>query len=286
MNILTFDVEEWFHILDNESTKTEQQWSNFEYRLESNMDRILELLERKNQKATFFCLGWVAREFPNILKKIDDMGFEIGSHSDRHQLVYEQSKSDFTSDLGDSIKSIEDVIGKKVKMYRAPGFSIRERDGWVFEELLRHGIEVDSSIFPAKRSHGGFESFGSAEPSLIKGNGFAIKEFPINLHNMFNKNFVFSGGGYFRLIPYYGLKHMMKESDYVMTYFHPRDFDSEQPVISELSLLRRFKSYYGLKSAFNKLEMLLDDFEFMDLNQAVSEVKWDQVKIIDLANHS
>jgi hypothetical protein len=201
-------------------------------------------------------------------------------------LVYEQSKSDFTSDLGDSIKSIEDVIGKKVKMYRAPGFSIRERDGWVFEELLRHGIEVDSSIFPAKRSHGGFESFGSAEPSLIKGNGFAIKEFPINLHNMFNKNFVFSGGGYFRLIPYYGLKHMMKESDYVMTYFHPRDFDSEQPVISELSLLRRFKSYYGLKSAFNKLEMLLDDFEFMDLNQAVSEVKWDQVKIIDLANHS
>ncbi|MBT5400757.1 DUF3473 domain-containing protein [bacterium] len=286
MNILTFDVEEWFHILDNESTKTEQQWSNFEYRLESNMDRILELLERKNQKATFFCLGWVAREFPNILKKIDDMGFEIGSHSDRHQLVYEQSKSDFTSDLGDSIKSIEDVIGKKVKMYRAPGFSIRERDGWVFEELLRHGIEVDSSIFPAKRSHGGFESFGSAEPSLIKGNGFAIKEFPINLYNMFNKNFVFSGGGYFRLIPYDGLKHMMKESDYVMTYFHPRDFDSEQPVISELSLLRKFKSYYGLKSAFTKLEMLLDDFEFMDLNQAISEVKWDQVKIIDLANHS
>ena len=286
MNILTFDVEEWFHILDNESTKTEQQWSNFEYRLESNMDRILELLERKNQKATFFCLGWVAREFPNILKKIDDMGFEIGSHSDRRQLVYEQSKSDFTSDLGDSIKSIEDVIGKKVKMYRAPGFSIRERDGWVFEELLRHGIEVDSSIFPAKRSHGGFESFGSAEPSLIKGNGFAIKEFPINLYNMFNKNFVFSGGGYFRLIPYDGLKHMMKESDYVMTYFHPRDFDSEQPVISELSLLRKFKSYYGLKSAFTKLEMLLDDFEFMDLNQAISEVKWDQVKIIDLANHS
>ena len=286
MNILTFDVEEWFHILDNESTKTEQQWSNFEYRLESNMDRILELLERKNQKATFFCLGWVAREFPNILKKIDDMGFEIGSHSDRHQLVYEQSKSDFTSDLGDSIKSIEDVIGKKVKMYRAPGFSIRERDGWVFEELLRHGIEVDSSIFPAKRSHGGFESFGSAEPSLVKGNGFAIKEFPINLYNMFNKNFVFSGGGYFRLIPYDGLKHMMKESDYVMTYFHPRDFDSEQPVISELSLLRKFKSYYGLKSAFTKLEMLLDDFEFMDLNQAISEVKWDQVKIIDLANHS
>jgi len=70
MNILTFDIEEWFHILDNNSTKTEKEWTNFEYRLESNVDRILELLERKNQKATFFVLGWVAREFPQVVKKI------------------------------------------------------------------------------------------------------------------------------------------------------------------------------------------------------------------------
>ena len=85
--VYDFDIEEWFHILDNDSTKTEKEWSNYEYRLDANMDRIFELLERKNQKATFFCLGWVAREFPHILKKIDEMGFEIATHSDKHQLA-------------------------------------------------------------------------------------------------------------------------------------------------------------------------------------------------------
>ena len=40
MNILTFDVEDWFHILDNESTKSEKQWTSFESRLDFNMDKI------------------------------------------------------------------------------------------------------------------------------------------------------------------------------------------------------------------------------------------------------
>ena len=57
MNILTFDVEDWFHILDNESTKGEKEWLNYEYRIESNMNRILQLLSDSNQNASFFCLG-------------------------------------------------------------------------------------------------------------------------------------------------------------------------------------------------------------------------------------
>ena len=71
MNILTFDIEEWFHILDNQSTKKEKNWDNYDYRLDANMERIFKLLESKNQKATFFCLGWVARKFPHIIKKIN-----------------------------------------------------------------------------------------------------------------------------------------------------------------------------------------------------------------------
>lgn len=282
MNILTFDIEEWFHILDNDSTKTEKEWSNYEYRLDKNMDRIFELLERKNQKATFFCLGWVAREFPHILKKIDEMGFEIATHSDTHQLAYEQSKDEFKTDLESSIKSIEDTIGKKVSIYRAPGFSIKEENKWVFEELAKHGIEIDCSIFPAARSHGGFASFGHAEPSIIEIGDISLKEFPINLFKFGNKNLIFSGGGYFRLLPYWMIKHMMKRSDYVMTYFHPRDFDADQPMIEELSAVRKFKSYYGLGSAFGKLEKLISDFEFIDLNEAASRVEWDKTKRIVL----
>jgi polysaccharide deacetylase family protein (PEP-CTERM system associated) len=246
------------------------------------MDRIFELLERKNQKATFFCLGWVAREFPHILQKINDMGFEIATHSDTHQLAYEQSKNDFKLDLETSIKSIEDIIGKKVSIYRAPGFSIKEENKWIFEELVRHGIEIDCSVFPAKRTHGGFESYGHAQPSILEIGEVTLKEFPINLFEFGNKNLIFSGGGYFRIFPYWMIQYMMKKSDYVMTYFHPRDFDPNQPVIEDLSAARKFKSYIGLNSAFKKLERLITDFEFMDIDQANKNIAWEKQKIIKL----
>ena len=177
MNILTFDIEEWFHILDNDSTKSEKELSNFPYRLDANMERIFELLIRKEQKATFFCLGWVAREFPHIIKKIDSRGFEIASHSDRHQLVYQQNRAEFRKDLENSINSIENIIGKKIRTYRAPGFSITESNKWVFEELVRTGIEIDCSVFPAKRSHGGFESYGHSQPSKMIAMASKLKSF-------------------------------------------------------------------------------------------------------------
>ena len=282
MNILTFDIEEWFHILDNDSTKSEKEWSNFEYRLDSNMDRIFEMLDRKDQKATFFILGWVAREFPHIVKKIHELGFEIATHSDRHQLAYNQTKKEFSDDLEYSIKSIEDIAGIKVRTYRAPGFSIKEENKWAFEELIKQGIEIDCSVFPAKRSHGGFERYGHSEPSVININDASIKELPINLFSILGKKVIFSGGGYFRLLPYPLIKQMMSKSDYVMTYFHPRDFDKDQPVIRDLSLVRRFKSYYGLGSALSKLERLIDDFEFIDIDEADKRINWDLAKNVEL----
>ena len=282
MNILTFDIEEWFHILDNQSTKKEKNWNNYDYRLDANMERIFELLESNDQKATFFCLGWVARKFPHIIKKINSSNFEIGSHSDMHQLAYEQNKYEFKEDLKRSINSIQDITGKKVKIYRAPGFSIKDKNKWVLEELLNQGIEIDCSVFPAKRAHGGLPRYRYSSPSIININGRLIKEFPINVFRVFTTPFIFSGGGYFRLFPYPVIKYMMNKSDYVMTYFHPRDFDYNQPIIKELSPYRRFKSYYGLNNAFLKLERLITDFKFIDLKEAEEKVNWNSVKKINL----
>lgn len=282
MNILTFDIEDWFHILDNDSTKTDKEWTNYEYRLEANMERIFDLLDRNNQKATFFVLGWIAQKYPEIIKKIDSFGYEIASHSNLHQLIFEQKPNEFRTDLEKSIKSIEDITGKKITIYRAPGFSITENTNWAFNELLNQGIEIDCSIFSAKRAHGGFPSFGSAEPTIIKFNGNQIKELPINMCSVFGLNFVFSGGGYFRLLPYWIIKLIMRKTNYVMTYFHPRDFDYEQPILKDLSLLRQFKSYYGLKGAFRKVEKLIKDFKFIDINTANDLIDWNSVKVIDL----
>lgn len=282
MNILTFDIEEWFHILDNESTKTEKQWNNFEDRLHANMDRIFEVLAKHDQSATFFCLGWVARKYPDIVRKIDTLGYQVGTHSDMHQLVYEQSPEEFRRDLDLSIDAIEDAIGKKITAYRAPGFSVKEENKWVFEQLIEKGIEQDCSIFPAQRAHGGFENYGTDLPSIIETESGSLREFPINLYRTLGRNIIFSGGGYFRLLPYPAIKRMTKRSDYVMTYFHPRDFDADQPVIENLSAARRFKSYYGLSGSLGKLEKFLRDFEFIDLASANDLVDWENARRIVL----
>lgn len=282
MNILTFDIEEWFHILDNNSTKTEVDWAKYPSRIHENMERIFQLLEETNQQATFFCLGWVARKHPDIIRAIANRGFEIATHSDLHQLAYEQSQSEFKNDLTTSINALEDITGKKIRAYRAPGFSIKQENKWVFEVLIENGIEVDCSVFPAQRSHGGFEQFGVAEPCWIDIDGHRLKEFPINTVNGLGKSLIFSGGGYFRLIPYPILQQLTKRSNYVMTYFHPRDFDANQPMIEELSRLRKFKSYYGLSGCLDKLKELMTDFPFIDLATAEKLVNWDKAKIVKI----
>ncbi|MBD3315326.1 MAG: DUF3473 domain-containing protein [Chitinivibrionales bacterium] len=280
MNILTFDIEDWFHILDNDATRTEKEWSGFSSRIRANTGRILDLLAQRGQKATFFCLGWIARNYPEIVRKIDEHGHEIGSHSSMHQLVYEQSSKRFSTDLRDSIDLLEDTIGKKVVSYRAPGFSITERTPWAFEALVDAGIEKDSSVFPAPRGHGGFPAFGVAEPAIIECNGLRLKEFPINIATVSGKSLIFSGGGYFRLLPYPVIRRMTAASAYVMTYFHPRDFDPAQPVLPGLPLTRRFKSYVGLKRAWKKLGWLLNDFSFIDLRTADARTDWDKARVL------
>ena len=286
MKILTFDIEEWFHILDNECTKIEKDWMCYEDRLIANVERILIFLSETRLNATFFCLGWIARRYPTVIKRISALGYEIGSHSDMHQLVYEQKKAHFKNDITKSIESIEDITGKKVRIYRAPGFSIKEENLWALEIILESGIEIDSSVFPSRRAHGGFRNFGPAEPALIDIRGQMLKEFPISMWRFAGHCIPFSGGGYFRLFPYTLIKNFMTNSSYVMTYFHPRDFDPDQPVIHDLTLFKKFKSYYGLKGAFRKLTKLALEFNWVDLKDADDLVEWNKARVIHLNHHS
>lgn len=282
MNILTFDIEDWFHLLNNPITKSPKNWNNFESRIEKNMDLIFDLLENSNTKATFLVLGWIAKKYPQIIKKIDDLGFEIGSHTYSHQLIFEQGKTNFKNDLEISIKILEDLIGKKVKIFRAPSFSITKNSLWAFDILAENGIEIDCSIFPAYRMNGGFEEINVNNPFKITYNGIQIKEFPINYSTILKKKIVLNGGGYFRFFPEFMIKNHIKKSDYNMTYFHPRDFDFYQPRLKNLSILNYFKSYVGLKKCYNKLENILNDFEFKDVSYYDKLIDWKNMKKVYL----
>ena len=113
MRILTFDIEEWFHLLDNSKTKGIKEWSNFHSRIRIGMEFIFEILEKCNVSATFFVVGWIAEKYPDIIKEITNKGFEIGSHTHLHQLVYKQNKTIFFKDVERSIKILEDLTGKR-----------------------------------------------------------------------------------------------------------------------------------------------------------------------------
>ena len=282
MNILTFDIEEWFHILDNKSTKSVKQWENFESRIKIGMDYIHDILQNSNVSATFFVVGWVAEKYPGLIKEISEGGYDVGSHTYLHQLVYEQNPKTFRNDVERSIKILEDCTGSKVRYFRAPGFSITEKNKWAFEILHDLGIEFDSSVFPSSRSHGGMPSYDIAKPSIIRYEGVEMKEFPINTYYVLGNPIVFSGGGYFRLTPYRLIKNWTNKSDYIMTYFHPRDFDTNQPPIPGLSCFRNFKSNVGIKNCKPKLEKWLNDFDFIDLNKANQIIDWSCVAKIKL----
>lgn len=281
MRILTVDVEDWFHILDYAGTATEADWARFPSRVEAETLSLLDQFDSHGQKATFFILGWVARNHPQVAAEIARRGHEIACHSDMHQLVYEQTPDVFERDLVAALNSIEKATGTRPTAYRAPGFSITEQTTWAFDILARNGIDTDCSVFPAARAHGGIRNFPQSGPCKIETEqGNILKCLPINLGKISVWRFVYSGGGYFRLAPKALLRHWFSNDPYIMTYFHPRDFDAEQPILPGLSRVRRFKSYVGLHSAYAKLDALLSDQPFLNVLDAVELTDWSGVPVV------
>ena len=282
MYILTFDVEVWFHLLDNDSTRSEAEWVRYPVRIYENMERIFRILEDTDTRATFFVIGWIARTYPDLVRRIAEK-YEIGSHTMNHQLVWRQNRKAFKEDVSASVSLLEDITGKPVRYFRAPGFSIRNSEAWAFEVIRECGIEVDCSVFPAHHAHGGIPSYGKAVPSVISHEGVRIKEFPICTKEIGGRHIIFSGGGYFRLFPYWLIRKWAEEkSEYMISYIHPRDLDAGQPMIDELPWPRRFKSYVGLKGAEGKLRRLLTDFPFTDLAAADRLVDWTGAPVVEL----
>jgi polysaccharide deacetylase family protein (PEP-CTERM system associated) len=281
MKVLTIDFEDWFHILDHPSTAHPSSWEKMESRIEKNTYRLLELLEEKNQKATWFILGWAAKKYPALLKEIS-LKHDLGIHSVNHELLFTLTRHQVFEDISTCKKIVEDIAGKKINSYRAPGFSFTGKTTWLIEILSQTGIEIDCSVFPASRNHGGYPDFPERNPCRIRYGDSEVREFPMTAFSFLGKQIVYSGGGYFRLMPYGLINSFIKKSGYAMTYFHPRDFDRDQPVLNDLSLRRKLMSYVGLKNSFLKLKRLLTDHKFVTVNEASRNIDWNSMPLIDL----
>ena len=231
----------------------------------------------------------MATLFPEVVKRINDKGHEIGCHSNVHTWLNKMTEKEALEDTRIAVDSLEQLIGKKILSYRAPAFSIGEDNKWTFEVLAECGIERDASIFPATRDFGGFSSFGHKEPVLITYNGIQIKEFPICTTDLLGKQVAFSGGGYFRFFPLWFVENEMKKAPYSMCYFHIGDLlpetsgvmskeDYEEYFKEKGTLLNRYKRYFksnfGKKNAWNKLEKLIKTQQFLSLEQANATIDW------------
>lgn len=265
MNILTFDIEEWFLSRNDEKIPIDK-WESFEQRVEVNTRRILDLLDHHQQKATFFILGWVAEKYPALVLEIDKAGHEIGYHSYYHFHIDKLLENGtFKEDLNRGLGILESITGKKITSYRAPYFSFANEPKPVVEALLNAGIKNDSSII----ARGGKQAwFQHAEPFVFAQGEQQLFEFPLNRQSLFQCVPVSLGSGYFRILPLRLITQMMKKSTYNMVYFHPRDFDVDAPFSSRLSLGRNLLNRIGTKQAANKLDILLSEFKFSTIGEA------------------
>lgn len=270
MNILTFDIEDWYN---HDDYSRDFAWEKHEVRIYEGTEKILSVLDEKKLKGTFFCVGWIAEHHPQVIKWIAERGHHIGCHSYQHELATRFSPEEFRNDTYKAKCLIEDVAGCEVNAFRVPSFSITKDNLWAFDVLAELGFKYDSSVFPSVHEFGGIPGF-VAKPTLLKTHNGDLKEFPISLGKLLGREFIYSGGGYFRVMPYGMLKKWTKEDNYVMSYFHPSDFDPDQPQMPQLSLMRQFKNRVGLKGSYKKFKKYMGDFHFVNLVEADVELNW------------
>ena len=266
LNLLSIDLEDWFHILDlRNGLPSTGEWDALPSRLELNTEIILELLSENKTIATFFVLGWIAQKYPGIIERINACGHEIACHGYRHDLISDLTPAEFRDDIRRAKLILEDTIGKKVKGYRGPGFSITLKNLWAFDVIAEEGFEYDATLYPGSHGHGGIPALPATPFLLSTLRGHRIEEFPVTVATLGKYRFGFSGGGYFRLFPFAMISGLIKGLNArkvpVMVYIHPRDLDPLTPRL-KMSMKRRFKCYVNIAGSQKKLQKLLKRHNF------------------------
>ena len=268
-NIMTVDVEDWFHILDTDATPGVNQWTSLESRVEANTDILLGLFDEYGVKVTCFVLGWIAERFPRLVEKIAGEGHEVASHGYAHQLVTSLSPAQFRDDIRRARQLLEDSAQVTIAGYRAPGFSLTKSNLWVLEILQEEGYEYDASLFPGWHGHGGIPDAPMA-PFLFETSNGRIAEFPMTQASFAGLRACFSGGGYLRLLPSPVIAALARQvagqRRPVVYYIHPREIDPDQPRLA-ISPVRRFKTYVNLTTMKVKLQKILREGHFMPMHK-------------------
>ncbi len=106
---------------------------------ETKTEKILEVLDKYNIKATFFIIGQNAKKYPEVLKKTFDAGHDIGNHTYDHKSIYKLSGELVAEEVKKCSDIIESIIGYRPSIFRPP-------EGFMNDSLAQivkdHGYKI------------------------------------------------------------------------------------------------------------------------------------------------
>jgi polysaccharide deacetylase family protein (PEP-CTERM system associated) len=274
-NALTIDVEDYFQVEAFFKHVDRAAWDRYDCRVERNTDVLLEAFDAAGAKATFFTLGWVAERYPALIRRIVDGGHELASHGLAHFRVDSQTPEQFRADITRAKAILEDIGGTPVIGYRAASFSITAKNLWAFEILAETGHRYSSSVFPIHHDRYGIPEAPRFAFYPLADNDFI--ELPVTTVRRFGATLPSSGGGYFRLLPYWlsalNLNKVRRDDrQSCIFYLHPWEVDPDQPRIPGLTRATRFRHYVGLGKTHSRLHHLLRNFSWDRVDRAFPAV--------------
>ena len=267
-HILTIAVEDYFQYTAMGKLVPENRWSRFESRIEKNTLRVLDLLDAHDTKATFFVLGWIADELPEILQEITRRGHEVSSKGYYHKPIQQMLQEEFRKDARRSKHAIERATKKEVLGYRVAQGHFELKDLWALDVLSKEGYRYDSSIYPR------FRSIASEPwrrfPHVVHTKSGDIWEMPLSSWGKDNFLLPAAGGNYFRQAPRAMVRHLFHswtttfEAPFNM-YFHVWELDPHLPEISGVSWLTRVRMYRNIDKMLNIYQEFLKNYHFQSI---------------------
>nr|WP_298928168.1 XrtA system polysaccharide deacetylase [uncultured Erythrobacter sp.] len=273
VNGLSVDVEDWFQVGAFENVIERSDWDGLKTRVEGNVDRIIDLFAEADVKATFFSLGWVAERHPALIRRIADAGHEVASHGYDHARVFTFERKEFGADLAKARAILEDASGQAVTGYRAPSFSIDQRNTWAFAELAEQGYTYSSSVAPITHDHYGWREAPRFAFRPLSWSDMI--EIPVTTAMLGGKRVAAGGGGFFRVLPYafsrWAIRQVnRREERPAVFYFHPWEIDPDQPRVPDAPMRSKLRHYTGLEQMAGKLRALTSEFEWGRMDEVAS----------------
>ena len=199
-NAMSVDVEDYFQVSAFDKRIERTDWDNHPCRVERNTDAVLQMFADHGVQATFFTLGWIARRYPALVRRIVSGRHELASHGFDHVRVSAQTAVEFrrrrTADQG-----LARGYRRRAGRWLSRGELLDLRDHAVaFEVLADAGYSYSSSIYPIRHDHYGMPTAPRfahrPDPSV------PFVELPVSTVSVQGRNLPCCGGGYFRLLPY------------------------------------------------------------------------------------